>query len=196
MIRYWTLILAYLLLVACEAEQDTKGNELPSQQPEVVAPKPTKELSAKPYENLALLLFKKENKLELWATTEANKKEKVLEEKVDITPELPIGIFKAKEFSDKGLTLHYPNAFYKRLKKKTILLFNEAIFISDTFEGNVIVSTEFLNTFKTKLKTAKQHQIIIFPNDARKNDQLKTCIRCPKSMVEVYAQLELYVKDY
>lgn len=195
-IKHSTIFLALLLLVACEAEQVAEEVNLPEKKQETIVPETRNELIPSKKEELVLLLFKKENKIELWTVDEGNRKKKIEERTVTIASDLPIGVFKAKVFSATGLTLHYPNAFYKRLEKKGTLSFKDNIFISNTEEGNVVVPTELLNTLRTTLKEVKQHHIIVFPNDARADGQLKTCIRCPKAMTEVYAQLELYVKDY
>ena len=131
-----------------------------------------------------LLLFKKEQKLEVW---KVNSKYTFLDSfNLKSLQELPIGQFDLSlNIKDKKLLINFPNEFYKT---KTFNINSKQI--PDIGIDNLP------KLFFEKNKTAPISKIIIFPNDNRLGGALLPCFACPHWMAEIYSFLNLKKKDY
>lgn len=131
-----------------------------------------------------LLIFQKEQKAELWEVSEKNSLlDSFLFKKL---PQLPIGEFDLN-FDEKNqrLEIQFPNVFYKSKAYK-----NEA------FQALSLGSDMLPATFFQRPEIAKISKTIIFPNDNRRDGELRPCFACPHWMAEIYAFLNLKKKDY
>ncbi len=134
--------------------------------------------------NFHLLIFKKEQKLEIWKVGFENT---FLESfKLKNLQQLPIGQFDLSfDKKNQNLLIHFPNEFYK----------------AKTFE---IISTQPLTLginnlpkqFFKKHELAEASDIIIFPNDNRGGGDLIPCFACPHWTAEIYVFLNLKKKAY
>ncbi len=131
-----------------------------------------------------LLIFKKEQKLEIWNI--GTKNTLVVDFQLKNLQQLPIGqfdlIFNKKE---KTIQIDFPNKFYKN---KSYSIYSK----QDFTLGIDDLSEQF---FK-KMQNVQLSQILIFPNDNRTSGDLIPCFACPHWMAELYAFLNLKKKEY
>ena len=127
-----------------------------------------------------LLVFKKEQNVELWELAEKNKF--IDSFKIIDFVNLPLGKF-AVVHNNQQLNINLKNEFYN----------SKNYFV----ENKLKLDTKNLGTsFFEKIKDLQISKIIIFPNDNRKGGTLIPCFACPHWMAEMYAFLNLKKEEY
>ncbi len=106
------------------------------------------------------------------------------------TPTETIALFFKKE---KKIEI-WSSAPSKQLLKtlKDIKLFEVEIGVHEK------VSQAFFqtNNYISKISRFNPSKVIVLPNDPRPTGQLEPCFACSHSTVEIYAKIELLIKDY
>jgi hypothetical protein len=134
--------------------------------------------------NFHLLIFKKEQKLEIWKVGFENT---FLESfKLKNLQQLPIGQFDLGfDKKNQKLLIHFPNDFYKAKAFKI-----------NSNHRLILDRNNLPKRFFKKYELAEASEIIIFPNDNRRGGDLIPCFACPHWMAEIYAFLNLKKKAY
>jgi hypothetical protein len=131
-----------------------------------------------------ILIFKKEQKLEVWKIGTKNTFVEAFQLKN--LQQLPIGQFDLKfDKKDKKLLINFPSNFYKTK--------SYPIHSNQNFDLGIDNLSE---QFFKKMQNIQLSQIIIFPNDNRTAGDLIPCFACPHWMAELYAFLNLKKKEY
>lgn len=147
---------------------------------------------------LHLLIFKKENKLELWGTGKDSKIFPIKTFTSVFAEETPIGIFLLKQNKSPHLILDFPNDIYGAQ------IGNEAfedIHFLDKITGttnrqSIVFNKKELNELKKLLHPKIKTQAFVFPNDMRTDGTFNACFGCPHQMAELYSSLELHLKQF
>ena len=169
-------------------------------------------------ENLVVLIFKQEQKMELWS----NKKEGFQHLKTSSIktfskhtgtkiyanqPHTPEGIYHINSIdsidsidSIGNIVLNFPNDFdiAKMFADKRQELFTPFSLSLRASEHSIELSKEDMMILKNIVKKMDLNkvQIFIFPNDARTSKQFITCYQCPHWIPELYGNLLLHLDDF
>ena len=164
-----------------------------------------------PLPSLQLLLFKKEQKLELWTTTDTSKN---YIETFDISIEnaeagtrlynnetiFPEGEYKLKWNSNKKIELIFPNEFdvLKASTDQRPSLKASFIFATSKGQDTVTLNHNDLNTLKLYIQDTRIEQVTLynFPSDNRNELPFKGCNHCPYWITELYLQLDLVLSTF
>ncbi len=145
-----------------------------------------------------LLFFKKESKMELWATDSNSDFFKIKSYSGVSSENTPIGIFQLNSVEPGIYILESPNDFYGETLGENLF---EDIFILDelnetTNRQSIITSSENYKDFISILKSEIKSKALVFPNDIRDGDTFVPCFGCPHRMAELYSSLELHIKQF
>jgi len=149
-------------------------------------------------ELLHLLFFKKEQKVELWATNSKNEFSLIKSYPSVHCGQTPIGIFHLNINNIPLLVLEPPNEFYgEKIGEEQF----EEIYIVKKLEKNtnqqsIIFPESDLNELLSIIKKDSKTRTFIFPNDLRKDGSFEACFGCPHRMAELYSSLELHLKQF
>ncbi len=157
------LLIALLFLCSCANDSTTPPYN----------PKPNSTLSIASHQKNAILIFKKEQLIEIW---EDGKKTKT--SAINLDPRYPVGIFDAQQTAD-GLLLSFPNKFYQ---EKNYQL---------KFQPNIVVKSPDFSGLKLK-----DYPVYIFPNDARNGDTFVANFSSPHWMAALYAKMNLHLREF
>jgi hypothetical protein len=147
---------------------------------------------------LNLLFFKKEQKVELWATNSKNEYSLIKPYPSVRCDQTPIGIFHLNIDNIPLLVLETPNEFYgEKIGKKQF----EDIYIvkklkKNTNQQSIIFPESDLNELLSIIKKYSKTRTFVFPNDLRKDGSFEACFGCPHRMAELYSSLELHLKQF
>ncbi len=131
-----------------------------------------------------LLFFKKEQKIEVW---KAGNKNNLLDSfQLKVPLQLPLGPF-SLQFDEKAnnLQIEYPNEFYRSKG----IQFDERLI-------PILEKNNMPKQFFEQFENVRFTKIIIFPNDKRIDGDFSPCFACPHWMAEIYAFLNLKIKEY
>lgn len=164
-----------------------------------------------PLPSLQLLLFKKEQKVELWTTTDTSKN---YIETFDISLEnseagtrlysnetiFPEGEYKLKWNNNKGIELAFPNA-YDTLKANADKRSNpiaNLVFSTSNQADAVTLSRNDINKIQIYIKDTSIEQVTLysFPSDNRSGLPFAGCNHCPHWIMELYLQLDLILASF
>lgn len=179
------MILICMCMLACQ-------NEISS---------PPEKIEAQLSENISLyhlLVFKKEQKIELWATDSESNIALVQSFSTINCKKTPTGIFHVTSFESLNLGLETPNEFYDQVIGKEQF---ENIFIlqknSDKVNRqSIIVENKTFNQINNYLNPSIKTQVFVFPNDIRNGGYFEPCYGCPHRMAELYSSLELHLMQF
>ncbi|MFK7773595.1 MAG: hypothetical protein AB8F94_15705 [Saprospiraceae bacterium] len=149
-------------------------------------------------ELLHLLFFKKEQKVELWATNSKNEFSLIRSYTSVRCEQTPIGIFYLNIDNIPLLVLETPNDFYgEKIGKEQF----EEIYIvnklgKNTNEQSIIFPEKDLNELLSFVKKDRKTRTFVFPNDLRKDGSFEACFGCPHRMAELYSSLELHLQQF
>ena len=149
-------------------------------------------------ELLHLLFFKKEQKVELWATNSKNEFSLIKSYPSVHCDQTPIGIFHLNINNIPLLVLEPPNEFYgEKIGEEQF----EDIYIvkklgKNTNQQSIIFPESDLNELLSIIKKDSKTRTFIFPNDLRKDGSFEACFGCPHRMAELYSSLELHLKQF
>ncbi len=147
---------------------------------------------------LHLLFFKKEQKVELWATNSMNEFSLINSYGSVRCDETPIGIFHLNIDNIPLLVLETPNEFYgEKIGEEQF----EEIYIVNKMRENtnrqsIIIKENDLNELLSLIKKDSKTRTFVFPNDLRTDGSFKACFGCPHRMAELYSSLELHLKQF
>ena len=149
-------------------------------------------------ELLHLLFFKKEQKVELWATNSKNEFSLIRSYSSVRCDQTPIGIFHLNIDNIPLLVLETPNDFYgEKIGEEQF----EEIYIvkklrENTNQQSIIIPESDLNELLNFIKKDSKTRTFVFPNDLRKDGSFEACFGCPHRMAELYSSLELHLKQF
>jgi hypothetical protein len=149
-------------------------------------------------ELMHLLFFKKEQKVELWATNSNHEFSLIKSYGSLRCDQTPIGIFQLNINHNPLLVLEKPNEFYgKEIGKEQF----EEIYLVNKMRGNtnrqsIIFRENDLEELLNFLQNDSTIRTFIFPNDLRKDGSFEACFSCPHRMAELYSSLELHLKQF
>lgn len=149
-------------------------------------------------QTLSLLLFKKEEILEVWSSlSDQKEQEHLFTFSLSNVKDLPLGIFDLVHSEDTSLHIQLPGAYYaQKLKHGERPPFNWQL----ELESKTLALSKYIKAEATQYLKDQQGQslgtVVIFPNDLRKSDRFDPCFACPHWMAEVYGQLELKIKRF
>jgi len=155
-------------------------------EPEQVSPeKKTPKRVQSELKAVDFLLFKAEQRFEVWKNEELIPPKHLFTLKIEDAKLLPTGIFEVLQ-KDSSFNLYLPGLFYKeKLEKHPINkaqwnLHQENIDLSGLLEvaGKAYILDQ--------MDGVKINRALIFPNDARKDQGLRACFACPHWMAENY----------
>ena len=147
---------------------------------------------------LHLLFFKKEQRLELWAT-DPNSDIFFLKSYKSVRCEnTPIGIFQLNMDNIPLLVLEPPNEYYGREMMSNQF---EDIFIlgkitEETNRQSIVTSSENMESILKYLQPKVKTRALVFPNDIRSGGAFEACFGCPHRVAELYSSLELHLKQF
>lgn len=153
---------------------------------------------AKDIELLHLLFFKKEKKVELWATNSKNEFSLVKLYNSVRCGQTPIGIFHLNIDHIPLLVLETPNEFYgEKIGEEQF----EEIYVVNKLRENtntqsIVIQEKDLKELLSFLKKDSKTRTFVFPNDLRKDGSFEACFGCPHRMAELYSSLELHLKQF
>jgi len=159
---------ALLFLMACQPDKKPIATEEP--------PLPAPPLTER---KIDLLIFKEEQKLELWGTSP--RKIMVSIESCKIPSSLPIGYFAIKDFDTNTIELNLSSEFYEK-KNYSLAHFDNRI----SFPPAPIQLSDLRDISKA----------IVFPSDNRTEQAFKPCFACPHWIAELYGQLAITLNQY
>ncbi len=164
-----------------------------------------------PLPSLQILLFKKEQKIELWTTTDTSKN---FIQSYDFTivnttagvrlfnneSTFPEGEYKLFWNTDTLIQLSFPNAF-DTLKAKSDnrpKLNANLVFSKNTGISRVTLSPNDLNEIQLYVKDTDIQKVILysFPSDNRNGLPFDGCKACPHWIVELYTRLDLILAGF
>lgn len=158
---------------------------------------------------LHLLIFRQEQQAEVWITDAQHQKYHLktipihMESRTTnpITAPIPVGFYGVHRFQptpNLGMSLKVANTFYQ-----TKVNYPDTFSISNHPPATNNLSID-LQTLEEIIQLAyalppSATEIVIFPNDSRKDLVFKFCIRCPSWVYELYGSLggylELFVRE-
>lgn len=192
---YWILIFLLPFTWVCDAEQAKPEQAKPAAKVySPPKPNPVYPLSDTAY----LLVFLEEDSMEIWAETTADVKQFLQAIPVLAEDDTPVGAFSLPQtFEPEGYVIEFPNEFYK--SKNTWFIPQDDIYlttqpIADGFAIQ-LTDTDWLSLV-ARLARFREIQVLIFPNDARKNGNLTPCLQCPLWMAEVYSSLYAHLQAF
>jgi hypothetical protein len=147
---------------------------------------------------LHLLFFKKEQKVELWATNSKNEFSLVKLYNSVRCGQTPIGIFHLNIDNIPLLVLETPNEFYgEKIGEEQF----EEIYMVNKLKENInnqsiIIQDNDLKELLSFLKKDSKTRTFVFPNDLRIDGSFEACFGCPHRMAELYSSLELHLKQF
>lgn len=145
-----------------------------------------------------LLFFKKEKKVELWATNSNNEFSLVKSYNSVRCNQTPIGIFHLNIDPIPLLVLETPNEFYG--EKIGEDQFEEIYIVNnlkeDSNSQSIVIQEKDLKELLSFLKKDNKTRTFVFPNDLRKEGSFEACFGCPHRMAELYSSLELHLKQF
>ena len=179
-----TILISIICISACQT--DNSSNEWQGK------------ISPEKISLLHLLIFKKESKLELWATGKDSKIFPIRTFNSVFAEETPIGIFLLNQSKLPQLILDFPNDIYGAQIGNEA--FEEILFLDKitgtTNRQSVVFNKKELNELKEIIHPKIKTQTFVFPNDMRIDGTFNACFGCPHQMAELYSSLELHLKQF
>jgi len=164
-----------------------------------------------PLPSLQLLLFKKEQKMELWTTTDTSKNfiktYKIQLENAEAGTRLynsetifPEGEYKLNWNSNKELELSFPNEYdtLKASADKRSKPIASLVFSTLKQPNNVTFSSNDMNEIQLYVKDVNIEGVTLysFPSDNRNGLPFAGCNHCPHWVMELYLQLDLILANF
>lgn len=182
------LVLSLLAFGACKDSPQTLKEE-PS------ATQLTHKTVESVVKSVDFLLFKAERRLELWKNEEPTPLKHLFSLKIKDSAALPIGIFEVLP-QDSSFNLQLPGLFYEEKLKKHLIDRQQWNLQEKNIDLSHLVAEEGKAYLLDQLAGVSVNRALIFPNDARKDQQLRACFACPHWMAENYGKLEIELKKY
>lgn len=160
--------------------------------------------------DLTILIFKKEQSLEIWSTTDTCKKlietfpiqlSSILSgpKLYDSEARIPEGIYRFELHQD-SILINFPNQFdqNKAIADNRPLMESNIVFQSVMSDNSIILSLETLKELRVLLENVdlEKTKLIIVPNDIRNGGYFSSCMGCPHWIFELYGQLKFTLNTF
>lgn len=142
---------------------------------------------------LDLLLFKAEKVLEVWQLNETKNAKFLSRFSLNGYHHWPIGRFEWQKKDTTTLVYQFPNSFYSQ-KQRIAIVANQALDYATAISP--ALSKDDQKQLLDRLGSDQPGRLLIFPNKPSKNEDFKACLNCPHWTAELYAILELEIKNY
>ncbi len=160
-----------------------------------VLPEPNENADLSQFTDIQLLVFKNENRLEIWADSSSEHPTLLKICPITIPEGFPSGVFDF-EFHYNSLAVNFPDEFYRK-KLKADRMSAKVFLQKYGCEGlNLDIQDTDTEFIKRVLSNPLNQKVAIFPNDSRIDQSLEPCLRCPSWYQEVLANLELQLQHF
>ncbi len=172
----------FILLVSCGADKEVADHTVP-----ISNSNNANTLS------IDLLIFKSEKELDVWQKAGNGQMNQVGSIQLSKRLNWPIGLFDWSIEDESSIHLVFPSSFYRK-KLKIEAISNKR----DSYhtELNEALSEKELNYLLSLLGNGSLGKLLILPNKPDKNGYLKPQLHGPHWSAELYALLELELKNY
>ena len=163
-------------------------------------------------ETATLLVFKKEQRVELWTTDKHHQNHLIISENIILSDNhngtrlydnetiIPEGIYEIAAVDSVNLffTINFPNDFDKEKQKADKRPALNSIITFGIEENDLQLTKNFMTQFLdyAKMTTAANTNILIFPYDFNNHQFNQTCLTCPFWIEELYGSLRVYQKKF
>ena len=159
-----------------------------------------------------LLVFKKEQRVELWTTDKHHQNHLIISEKIILSNNkngtrlydnetiIPEGIYEIQAVDSVNLsfTINFPNDFDKEKQKADKRPALNSIITFGIEKNDLQLTKEFMIKFLdyAEIAAVANTNILIVPYDFNKHQFNQTCLTCPFWIEELYGSLRVYQKEF